>query len=60
VQSLRGKDIRKNDLKSMIISTNAYHKVMPRYYLTNKEIKAIYDYLKVKNNDYLEKHIEKN
>ena len=55
-KALRGKDIRKNDLKSMIKATNAYHKVMPRYYLTHKEIEAIYDYLRVKNRDYLEKN----
>jgi len=46
---LQGIDIRKKSLKDMIISLNSSHKVMPRYYLTDKEIKAIYDYLEEKN-----------
>jgi len=60
MQALRGTDIRKDDLSIMISSVRAYHKIMPRYYLTNKEVEAIYDYLKVKNRHYLEKNIEKN
>lgn len=47
---LKGSDIRGDSLDKMIKSVNSYHEVMPRYYLTNKEIKAIYDYLKKKNN----------
>ncbi|SFV64481.1 Putative periplasmic protein [hydrothermal vent metagenome] len=50
---LRGSDIRKKSLKEMMISVNHYHKIMPRYYLTNEEVKAIYDYLRVKNHHYL-------
>jgi len=46
---LRGPDIRKESLRSMIHSVNRYHKIMPRYYLTNEEMKAIYDYLQEKN-----------
>jgi mono/diheme cytochrome c family protein len=46
---LRGADIRNMTLSSMVIAVNSYHKVMPRYYLTDKEVKAIHDYLKVKN-----------
>jgi len=49
LKELRGADIRNMNLISMQKALNAYHKVMPRYYLTNKEIEAIYDYLKVKN-----------
>jgi len=49
-QSLKGSDIRKKSLKDMILAMNTYHKIMPRYYLTDKEIEAIYDYLKSKNN----------
>ena len=52
-QTLRGTDIRKDNLKTMINSVNTYHKVMPRYYLTDAEVQAIYDYLKVINKDYL-------
>jgi len=52
-QALRGTDIRQESLTSMIDAVNSYHKVMPRYYLTNEEVKAIYEYLKAKNSDYL-------
>ncbi len=52
-QVLKGSDIRKESLESMIHAVNAYHPVMPRYYLTNEEVKAIYDYLKTKNRQYL-------
>jgi mono/diheme cytochrome c family protein len=47
-KQLRGPDIRQKSLKNMIDAVNAYHKIMPRYYLTDKEVKAIYDYLKAK------------
>jgi len=52
---IRGSDIRKITLQEMITATNTYHKVMPRYYLTNKEVKAIYGYLQEKNKVYLNK-----
>ncbi len=48
-QSLKGSDIRHKSLKDMIEAVNSYHKVMPRYYLTDEEVKAIYDYLKTEN-----------
>ena len=54
-QAIKGSDIRKNTLKEMIKAVNSYHKVMPRYYLTNEEVKTIYDYLQVKNENYLKK-----
>jgi len=44
--SLRGSDIRNVELKGMIKSLKSRHKIMPNYYLTIKEVKAIYDYLK--------------
>ncbi|SFV68619.1 hypothetical protein MNB_SV-10-35 [hydrothermal vent metagenome] len=50
---LRGPDIRRETLASMINSVNSYHKIMPRYYLTDEEVKAIYDYLQKKNSTYL-------
>jgi len=50
---LRGPDIRKESLAAMVNSVNSYHKIMPRYYLTDEEIKAIYDYLQEKNGDSL-------
>ena len=59
-QVLKGSDIRKESLESMIHSVNAYHKVMPRYYLTDEEVKAMYDYLKIKNSKYLAKSKENN
>ena len=52
-QLLRGSDIRKDSLSTMIKAVNSYHQIMPRYYLTNEEVKAIYDYLKIKNKNYL-------
>ncbi len=52
-EAIRGADIRKKTLHEMIKSVNAYHKVMPRYYLTDDEVKAIYGYLQKKNRDYL-------
>jgi mono/diheme cytochrome c family protein len=51
IQTLKGVDIRQKPLKSMVLAMNRYHKVMPRYYLTEKEVKAIYDYLEVKNKE---------
>ena len=59
-QVLRGSDIRHDNLKNMIHSVNSYHKVMPRYYLTDEEVEAIYDYLKIKNRHYLSKLQENN
>jgi len=47
--TISGADIRKKSLKEMIISVNKRHKVMPRYYLTNDEVKQIFNYLRVKN-----------
>ena len=52
-QALRGSDIRQENLASMIHAVNSYHKVMPRYYLTDEEVTAIYKYLEAKNSDYL-------
>jgi len=46
---VKGADIRKTTLKEMIASLNSYHKIMPRYYLTDDEVKYIFDYLKLKN-----------
>ena len=48
-EKLQGIDIRKKSLNNMLEAVNTYHKVMPRYYLTDEEVKAIYDYLKEKN-----------
>ncbi|RRS32637.1 MAG: cytochrome C oxidase subunit III [Epsilonproteobacteria bacterium (ex Lamellibrachia satsuma)] len=48
-QVIKGSDIRQKDLSSMIDSVNRYHEIMPRYYLTDEEVKAIYDYLQKKN-----------
>ncbi len=45
IASIRGSDITQVSLTDMIKSLNTTHKIMPRYYLTNKEIKAIYDFL---------------
>jgi len=42
-------DITDMELSDMIKSLNSTHKIMPKYYLTNKEIKTIYDYIKESN-----------
>ena len=58
-QAIKGSDIRKESLQTMIKSVNSYHKIMPRYYLTDEEVKAINDYLQKKNENYL-KTLEEN
>ena len=50
---IKGPDIRQESLLRMINSVNAYHKIMPRYYLTDEEVKAIHDYIQKKNESYL-------
>ena len=50
-QSIKGSEIRKMSLKEMITAVNAKHSVMPRYYLTDTEIKIMYDFLKKKNKE---------
>jgi len=57
---IKGSDIRRETLQSMIKSINSYHEIMPRYYLTDEEVKAIYDYLQEKNENYLKKVKENN
>jgi hypothetical protein len=57
---IKGLDIRDKTLSVMIKSSDIYHEVMPRYYLTNEEIKAIYDYLQKKNEDYFLKSKDSN
>ena len=50
---IKGSDIRRKPLSQMIHTLNSFHKIMPRYYLTDKEAKAIYDYIQKKNEFYL-------
>ena len=52
---IKGSDIRQKSLREMISSVNNYHAIMPRYYLTDEEVKAIYDYLQEKNENDLKK-----
>ena len=59
-QALKGSDIRRNTLAEMINAVNTYHQIMPRYYLTDEEVKAIYDYLQQKNHEYLSRFEETN
>lgn len=47
-EQIIGADIRQVSLEKMIKALNSYHKIMPRYYLTDDEIKAIYDFLQEK------------
>jgi mono/diheme cytochrome c family protein len=51
--TISGSDIRKKSLDVMIESVNRYHEIMPRYYLTDEEIRAIYDFIQKKNKLYL-------
>ena len=53
-EPIKGADIRQKSLATMIDSIARYHKVMPRYYLTDDEVGAIYDYLQKKNQKYLD------
>ena len=48
-EQIIGPDIRTKTLVEMQEALNAYHKIMPRYYLTDEEVKAIYDFLQEKN-----------
>ncbi len=57
---IKGSDIRKKNLYEMTKSVNSYHEIMPRYYLTDQEVKAIYDYLQEKNENYLKTVKENN
>jgi mono/diheme cytochrome c family protein len=58
-QELRGSDIRKSSLAQMIHSVNTYHAVMPRYYLTDDEVEAMYKYLQKKYKTDLNRKKEK-
>ncbi len=59
-QTIEGSDIRKESLQDMIKSVSIYHEIMPRYYLTDEEVKTIYDYLQKKNKKYLSQVKENN
>jgi len=52
---IKGSNIVKADLESMIKSVNSYHEIMPRYYLTNEEVETIYNYLQKRNKKYVKK-----
>ena len=47
-EKIKGPDIRDVNLTQMVKALNSYHKIMPRYYLTDEEIKAIYEFLQEK------------
>jgi len=51
--ALKGPDIRLKSLEEMIRSVNSYHPVMPRYYLTDEEVRTIYDFLQKRNAEFL-------
>ena len=57
---IQGSDIRQKPLSQMIHTLNSFHKIMPRYYLTDEEAKAIYDYIQKKNETYLAQIKENN
>jgi len=54
-EKLKGPDIRLVSLEKMIKSINSYHPVMPRYYLTDDEVRTIYDFIQKKNEAYIRK-----
>jgi mono/diheme cytochrome c family protein len=45
IETITAPNITNVSLTDMIKSLNATHKIMPKYYLTNQEIKTIYDYI---------------
>ncbi|SFZ98724.1 hypothetical protein MNB_SV-5-387 [hydrothermal vent metagenome] len=57
---IAGSDIRHKNLSEMIKAVNTYHEIMPRYYLTDEEVKAIYDFIQKKNEIYLLEFSENN
>jgi len=42
---IEGLNIRNKTFLDMVKAVNQYHKIMPQYYLTRKEVRAIYDYI---------------
>ena len=54
-QAIVGADIRKKSLDEMTKSIHILHAVMPNYYLTDKEMETMYEYLQEKNKSYLGK-----
>ncbi len=57
---IQGSDIRRKPLPQMVHTLNSFHEIMPRYYLTDEEVKAIYDYIQEKNEDYLSQEQDSN
>ena len=57
---IKGSDIRQKTLLEMTNGLSNYHMIMPRYYLTDEEVKAIYDYIQKKNEVYLSQFQESN
>jgi len=45
IQKLLAPDISDISLEYMLNALNIKHKIMPQYYLTTEEVKAIYDFL---------------
>ncbi len=48
---IKGSDIREKNIETMLDAVSHYHKIMPRYYLTEEEVEAIHDYLHTKNSE---------
>lgn len=44
-KTINSPDLHKESLSSIINSVNRSHEIMPRYYLTRKEVRAIFEYL---------------
>jgi len=49
IQEFYGPDIRGLDFKSFVASVQKGGRIMPRFYLTNKELEALYEFIKIVN-----------
>jgi mono/diheme cytochrome c family protein len=49
--TIKGSDIRHEDLKTLRDTLRKNHKIMPRYYLTDEEVEAIHDYIHAQNEE---------
>ncbi len=56
--TLKGADIRDLNLTQFHKALNANHTIMPRYYLVNQEVIAIYKFIKEKNRRLTQPKIE--
>jgi len=58
IQKFYGPDIRNLNLKTFRHRVSRGGKIMPKFYLTNKEVEAIYKYIKIVNSNNKDKELE--